>query len=252
MKQYLLTICITLLMAFSCVTHPSEQPDTVRWVTESWQNYTNKDGSGLYHDIVVAIFVEQQIEIIYRPWKRSLLDVKNGTADMTGATSVVTGYIAPRYPILAAPISILFDKNIVTFSNLSSLKNYVGVWASPYEDELFLGSNKDFFNGFSVFERETAYKLLLSGRADYYLDTKALHLAWLEQQQGALETIKNSNFQLEDISSLKLYMIFSDNSRGKHLRDIFDAGLEKLKDSGELRKIFKKYHFLEQMPDSLR
>jgi ABC-type amino acid transport substrate-binding protein len=251
MKRYILTLCITL--QFFNISITNAKTDTIRWVTESWQNYTNKDGSGLYHDIVRTIFVDQRIEVIYMPWKRTLLEVKNGTADMTGATSVSKGYVIPRYPILATPISILYSKNKIANSDLSSLTNYIGVWASPYEDELFLGSNRDLFKGFSVQERETAYKLLVSGRADYFLDTKALHLAWLEKQQsGSLDTSKTSDFRLKDISSLNLFMIFSDNPRGKRLRDIFDAGMENLIDSGELSKMYKKYHFLEQMPNSLR
>ena len=249
MKQYLLTVCITLLMLNSSIANA----ETIRWVTESWQNYTNKDGSGLYNDIVRAVFVDQHLEVIYIPWKRTLLEVKNGTADMTGATSVVNGYITPRYPILVAPISILFNKHKIAYTDLSSLANYVGVWASPYEDELFLGTEKSLFNGFSVQERETAYKLLVSGRADYFLDTKALHQAWLEKQViGTNENIKVDDFKIKDISSLNLFMIFSDNARGQRLKDIFDAGMAKLIQSGELRKIYEKYHFLEQMPTSLR
>jgi ABC-type amino acid transport substrate-binding protein len=253
-------LCISLTLLSSSVANA----ETIRWVTESWQNYTNKDGSGLYNDIVKAVFAEHKLEIINMPWKRSLLEVKNGTADMTGATSFVDGYIIPRHAILATPISILFDKKKMSYTDLHSLKNHVAVWASPYEDELLLKSHLAFIKGFSVLDRKTAYKLLVSGRADYFVDAKALHQAWLQSleqdakalhqawlqslEQDAKATIKAVEYQLADIHHLNLFMIFSDNARGQRLKDIFDKGMASLIEKDQLRPIYEKYHFLEQMP----
>lgn len=245
MKHYLFSLCLTLQMLNISVANA----ETIRWVTESWKNYTDKDGSGLYNDIINAVFAEHKLEIIYMPWKRSLSEVKKGTADMTGATSFVDGYIIPRYPILAPPVSILFDKKKMTYTDLTSLENYIAVWARPYENEIILESNKAFIKGFSVQERETAYKLLVSGRADYYLDTKALHQAWFETLGNeSNETLQALDYQLEDISHLNLFMIFSDNNRGQSLKKIFDKSMTKMIQNGQLRKIYEKYHFLEQMP----
>ena len=248
MKRYLLSICITLHLLNISVANA----ETIRWVTESWQNYTNKNGSGLYIDIIRTVFADHQLEIVYMPWKRALLEVKNGTADMTGATSFVDGYITPRYPILTPPISILFiKKKKISYTDLSSLKNYIAVWGRPYEDELISKYNKTFIKGFSVQERETAYKLLISGRADYFLDTKGLHQIWLEnleaQTSGKLQA---SDFQLEDIGQSNLFMIFSDNAKGQRLKNIFDIGMAELVQKGQLSKIYETYYFSEQMPSS--
>ncbi|WP_158972426.1 ABC transporter substrate-binding protein [Paraglaciecola sp. L3A3] len=246
MKPYLLAVYITLLMLSTSIANA----ETIRWVTESWQNYTNKDGSGLYNDILRSVFADHQLEVTYMPWKRTLLEVKNGTADITGATSFVSGYITSQHPILAAPISVLLNSNKISYKDITSLTNYNGVWPSPYKNEFFFGLNKALFNGFSVQDRETAYKLLVSGRADYFLDTKALHLAWLEKKATSpSETMKNYDFQMEDISQLDLYMIFTDNARGQRLKDIYDNGIDKLIQNDELRKLYEKYHFLEQIPD---
>ena len=249
MKHYLLTLFITLYLSNISVA----SAETIRWMTESWNNYTNKDGSGLYHDIVRAAFDGHQLEITYMPWKRSLLKVKNGLADMTGATSFVDGYISSRYAVLSTPVSVLFDKRKITYTDLQSLGKYVAVWPSPYEDELILSSNKAFIRGFSVQERKTAYKLLVSGRADYFLDTKGLHQAWLETlDKELIATPQTPNYQLVDISRLELFMIFSDNARGQRLKDIFDKGMAKLIQRGQLVEIYKKYNVLEQMPVGFR
>lgn len=249
MKRYLLIFCGILQILNVAIA----KAETVRWATESWQDYTNKDGTGLYNDIVKAAFTEHQLVTIYLPWKRSLLEVKNGISDMTGATSSVKGYATPRYPILAAPISILFKKDKINFTSLSTLENHVGVWPSPYEDELFIETDKTLFKGFSVQERDTAYKLLVSGRADYFLDTKALHQAWLATQEVQSKgKIKAQDYTIVDISQLNLFMIFTDNARGDKLKNIFEAGMTKLIQQGELRKIYEKYEFLEQMPAALK
>jgi len=245
MKHLVLSIGIIFLILNTSIAHA----ENIRWVTESWENYTNEDGSGLYNDIVAEVFVEHHLDIVNMPWKRALLEVKNGSADMTGATSFVDGYITSHHPILAPPISILFVKKKMSYRDLPSLENYVAVWGAPYEDELISKSNKAFIKGFSVQERKTAYKLLVSGRADYFLDAKGLHQAWLEtleaQPHGELHA---TDFQLEDIGQSNLFMIFSDNARGQRLKGIFDSGIAKLNQKGQLRKIYEKYHFLEQMP----
>lgn len=248
MKHYLLTLCI-ILHFFNIRVANAE---SIRWVTESWENYTNEDGSGLYVDIIRAAFADHQLEIINMPWKRALLEVKNGTADMTGATSFIDGYITSRFPILSPPISILFDKKRMNYTDLPSLKNYIAVWGRPYEDELISEYNKTFIKGFSVQERETAYKLLVSGRADYFLDSKGLHQVWLkhlEVQSGG--ELQASDFQLEDIGKSDLFMIFSDNARGQRLKVIFDSGMAKMIQEGQLHKTYEKYHLLEQIPSHL-
>lgn len=245
MKLYLLIFCIT----FQCITIHVAQAETIRWVTEPWQDYTNKDGSGLYHDIVQAIFAEHQVAISYKPWKRALLEVKDGTADMTGATGIKSGYLIPRYAILAPPVSILFNKNTMKYTSLTALKNYVAVWATPYKAEMISVSNRAFIKGFSVQERETAYKMLVSGRADYFLDTKALHQAWLAKlTQAPLGDTRPADYQLADISRLRLHMIFSDKARGQRLNAIFEQGMKKLIQNDQLKPLYEKYHFLEQMP----
>jgi ABC-type amino acid transport substrate-binding protein len=245
MKLYLLAICITL----QCLNPPVARAESVNWVTESWPNYTDEDGSGLYHDIVNAVFADHQLLITYMPWKRALMEVKNGTADLTGATSVKADYITPRYAILAPPVSILFNKNNMSYTTLASLKNYAAVWAAPYEEELITDINRAFIKGFSVQERQTAYKMLVSGRADYFLDAKTLHQAWLANiKSDPRAELQASDYQLEDISRLHLYMIFSKNERGQRLNAIFEQGMSKLIQTGQLTKIYEKYNFLAQMP----
>ncbi|MGS2721268.1 substrate-binding periplasmic protein [Paraglaciecola aestuariivivens] len=238
-------LCILLCGLSSTLS----QAESIRWVTESWQNYTNKDGTGLYNDIIKAVFKEHQLQVDHVSWKRSLLEVKNGSADMTGATSVTQGYLSPNNAILAPPISILLIKDRLDFQDMGSLQNYVAVWASPYEEEIIPKHYKSLIKGFSVLERKTAYKMLLSGRADYFVDTKALHQAWLDNYQTEPnELAERKEFELHDISSLKLYMIFTNNQRGQKLKILFDQGMRDLAKNGELSKIYAKYHFLAQMP----
>jgi hypothetical protein len=131
----------------------------------------------LYNGIVCAVFDGHQLEIVCIPWKRSMLEVKNGTADITRATSAADGYISSRFVMLASPISVLFDKRKINYNGLHSLEKHVVVWPSIYEDELIPEYNKAFIKSFSVQERETAYQLLVSGRTDYFLDVRWLHQA---------------------------------------------------------------------------
>ncbi len=106
-----------------------------------------------------------------------MLEVKNGTADITRATSAADGYISSRFVMLASPISVLFDKRKINYNGLHSLEKHVVVWPSIYDDELIPEYNKAFIKSFSVQERETAYQLLVSGRTDYFLDVRWLHQA---------------------------------------------------------------------------
>ncbi|MCJ8318608.1 MAG: transporter substrate-binding domain-containing protein [Colwellia sp.] len=232
---------LLLLWALIITSYSSQAKEPVIWVTESWQNFTETDGSGLYHEIMVAVFetTDYELEVEYAPWKRSLFKVENLDADITGAMPKNGRFYFSTQPILKQPRSILFDKSKLTISSLSQLSKYVGTWPKEYEKELFTDEIRAHISGFSTADRTGALKVLMYGRSDYYFDTRAiLDLSLIELNQK----MPAQNFQIKDIGYFELHMAFSKSAKGKKIKELFDKRIEILLVEGRLLKIYDKYH----------
>ena len=168
-------IALLLLVAASALTAipASSQPITkATWVTPNWEGYIDEQGKGLYADVISAIFGKAGIEIkiSYRPWNRSLFEVENGVADFTGADSRSEKFAQPRTPIVRSTEVVFFKKSKTTsIRNAASLSGKTGVWVLGYTDNL-PEEVKKHLQGKGNPSREAAFKMLLLGRADYYLD----------------------------------------------------------------------------------
>ncbi|MFW6241724.1 MAG: hypothetical protein ACOC98_14105, partial [Thermodesulfobacteriota bacterium] len=69
------------LLAFS--TAWAAAPEAIHIITPEWEGQTNKDGTGLFFEIVRGACEPAGIQVVYRfaPWKRCQETVKKGKAD---------------------------------------------------------------------------------------------------------------------------------------------------------------------------
>jgi len=232
---------LLLLWALTITSCFSQAKEPVIWVTESWPNFTETDGSGLYHEIMSAVFdtTDYKLVVEYAPWKRSLYKVENSKADITGAMPKNGRFYFSIQPILKQPRSILFDESKLTISSLSQLSKYVGTWPKEYEKELFTDEIREHISGFSSADRTGALKVLMYGRSDFYFDTRAI----LELSKKELEQkVPAQRFQIKDIGYFELHMAFSKNDKGKKIKALFDMRIKALLIEGRLEQIYDKYN----------
>ncbi len=233
------------LVALLCLwTNPQANPDpaSISIATESWDLYTNTDGTGLFLDITRAIYQPRgiQVEIEFVPYKRALHLLENRKADaMYGTYSTEKEgkpYLyTPRMPIdKERTVAIFSGARNGSWSGQASLKNAQLAWVRGYDYHENLEVTVDDF--FEVVDSEQGLNMLQAGRFDYFLD-----------HSGALQdTISRvgfdtSAYRIETVIEENVYMAFANTDKGRQLADIYDSGLAQLRESGELRKIFARY-----------
>ncbi|ATC97824.1 MULTISPECIES: substrate-binding periplasmic protein [Pseudoalteromonas] len=238
--------CFLSLLLFStcCVSQQKEINPPIRWVTDSWPNYTDKDGSGLYHELMRSVFHNvQEFDVQYTPWLRALELVKSGNADFTGAMPLNSNYVMSQHIVLSQPISVLIKKTHLNAVKLTQLPELVGVWRSGYRNELLSGELKSQIKGVPTESTDSGFNLVRHNRVDYFIDVRTILATYLSKQPDKLE------FELVDIGSLNLYMAFSKSERGKQIAQLFDGRFAELKKSGKLAEIYNKYQ--QTLPSQL-
>ncbi len=225
----------------------AQEIKVVRHATESWGGYTNKDGTGIYHELLRAVFGEfgVKVEINYVPLKRAVAMVKAGKADITGGFSKDERNFA-RYPIYETGFSALYlKKAIANWKGVESLKGLrlVSPPATAREFKLPL---------VEMDSRVQAVRMLLKGRADAYVDlTPILKDFYQTGQMIASNEIESeadrsfefdkSKLDLQMINLVRLYMVFSDSERGNKLREMYEEGTRRLSTDGRLKALYTKY-----------
>ncbi|MGL1863572.1 MAG: transporter substrate-binding domain-containing protein [Pseudodesulfovibrio sp.] len=253
-----------LLLVVACVMLSAvANADTkiLRYHTAEWNGLTNRDGTGLYHEIVQKIFESKgyTIEVEYYPFSRGLMNVSLGGADMSGAAAKdESAYITAIYPIWESRNSALFRiDHLSSWQGLDSLKaNPKTSVATPGIDAI-IGVDL-----YEVATRNQALNMVLEGRKKYYVDDYAT-LAKLKagdknvvgfegwNPPSTVKAFDWNSYVIRDVLIAPAFMVFQDTSRGHELRDIFDAGFAALHRSGELLTIYEKWGLASKMPVAL-
>ncbi|WP_446728539.1 substrate-binding periplasmic protein [Pseudoalteromonas sp. G4] len=212
--------------------------DEVLWVTETWYNFTEKSGRGLYHEIVDAVFAHANLKVRkeYVPFKRAIHLLEKQRADFTLGVIRSENLLISDQPILSSHLSLIYNKDKITWSPGTDLKHYIGTWPKAYEKEFSIKGKRQ-LNGFASSNREAAIMSLLNSKADYYIDT----IGMMEQTLSPLDKEKLKNYDIRAFESVLLRAAFSNSTRGRKIKAIFDKGFLSLMHSGELIKIYHKY-----------
>ena len=232
-----------LILATLILAHPTlAQPiNKATWATPSWEGFIDERKTGLYYDVVTAAYKEAGVEITikFHPWARALSEVANGRADFTGADSPTKKFIQPKYPILRSTEVAFFKKSTIpSYRSINSLDGKSGVWVLGYTDNL-PPQVKQHLHGNGNLSREAALQMVLLGRADYFLDNDyqlALTTKTLEGKFSPDE-YETATVYVED-----LFMCFTKSPRGQQLANLFDQGMKKLAETGELKRIYAKWN----------
>ena len=225
------------LMGFPVLAQPITE---VTWETPAWEGLTKEDDTGLYHELISAIYGNAGIKVVinYRPWARAVFDVENGTADFTGGDSRSNKFAQPNNPIIRHTEVVFFRKTAIpSYQGVDDLRNKKGVWIMGYTDN-FPHQFKKHLKGNGNPSRNGALKMVLLGRADYYLDNDYQLPQTLKEFEGLYTA---SEYDTGTVYVEDLFMCFTKSPRGQRLADIFDQGMKKLAESGELKKIYAKW-----------
>ena len=230
--------CLLILIVTSSVTMATESIK-VCWITEAWPNFTQKDGKGIYHDLVNAVFSTHNnvsVEVQYAPWKRAVENVKKGYCDMTGGIEKSADFHQSQFPLFEFNDLIVFKKGSIDWQGLSSLENKTGVWVRGFITEDSDRMIKQYARGMEANDFAQALRILDANRVDYMISG----VQAFENFSKTIAGMNLTDYQTIIFKSGQLYMSFTKNNQGKYLRNLYDKGIKKLK-MENIRRIYGKW-----------
>ena len=210
-------------------------PGKITLASEEWNDYTNKDGSGLAWDVLRQVFEPAGITLQTRsePYTRSVGLAQRGEVDgwVGSYRDEASGVLYPYWHFDSDHIYALGLATTPTPS-LATLGNYRLAWVRGYKYEEYL-PNLHHFN--QIERRDGILPMLQHARADFYIDSFAEARYVLGQAHDP------SQFRLTPIAELPLYIGFADTERGRALMAVYDQRMTALVKSGELKPIFEQW-----------
>ena len=231
-------LCWLLAPSVRAVEPPAEAPREIRVASEVWVNYTQADGRGLAWDLLRALYEPAGVRVVLRsePYVRSIGLVQRGEADawVGSYRNEIDNVIYPRWPYDVDPIGAL---GLVASPapTLASLDRYHLAWMRGYAFDRYLGHLQQ---RNELQRRSSALPMLDSRRIDYFIDARP-ELEEMLQAKG----VDASVYRITDVTTIPLYLGFANNPRGQALAKLFDARMQALYRSGELERLFARWHW---------
>lgn len=245
------TICtrLSVLLAFALFLLPPSPvlgagPKTIEVVTPAWEGQTNKDGTGLFFQIVRETFEPAGVRMTYRfaPWKRSQEMVAKGEADamlcVWKAHAEEMGQLVPRYPMFVEYTAAVWKRGAMPdWKGIDSLNGKRAVWLRGYDYHTF-----SHFDGVSfarwteVDDYDAVWRILEHNRVDVYIDAPIDVNKYIADHGTDM-----SGYRKEILWGENAYAAFSDNEKCRRLISVFDRGMKKLYESGRLAAIYGQW-----------
>jgi polar amino acid transport system substrate-binding protein len=232
------TILLTWLMTVAVIA--GNTPQEIILASEEWENATNRDGTGLYWDIVRAVYepVGVKPKFIIRSYNGSVDLVKQHKADAAVGVhrEVIKGALVSKFPFDKHIILVLFKKNrFDQWNGQESLKGKKVAWVKGYAygEYLEVPFVKEVYRS-----REQILHRLDANRIDFFIDAR--HDLEAVLNKGVIDITR---YTVEIVMELDRYLAFAYNQKGEALKKIFDDRFPQLVESGEIEKLFAKWNW---------
>lgn len=230
-SSFLKKIILLLLLTCACIS-TTFASDPLRVVSGDWQGYSEADGTGIYWDLMRALYEEDSLQLDALPYKRALRGFTHSDADIILGVyrEDVEHAVLPRWHLdMEAPLLAFYNEERVELSEKWQLKNLQLAWVDGYNINRFIGEHLEHY---PVNNFELGMKLLQGNRIDAFIDYDYM-----------LPGTRPKNVASFEIAPAKrIYAAFKNSAKGKQLAKKFDLGMSKLRDSGELQRIFGEFY----------
>lgn len=228
-----------ILLASHELPADSNTPTDIILASKERTGATNRDGTGLYWDIIRAVYAPVGIKtkFIIRSRFHSIDLVKNQKADAVVGTfrEDIKGVLFPKYPLAKEIVFVVFKKERLNqWEGIDSINGKRVAWIKDFHFDRYM----DVSAQKTEFEtRDHILRLLETDQIDFFVDT-----------QNGLEAALNSkkldltNLTAEILMNIDLYLAFANNEKGLKLREIFNKRFPELVESGEIENLFVKWN----------
>jgi polar amino acid transport system substrate-binding protein len=222
---------------------------TISIVAPVWEGYTNKDGTGVYWEVLKEIYQPLGIHIKPKsvPWNRAMKMVSkyrtyNGIVGEYRDTE--EDVLFPDYAIDIEYMSLLSKNSSgYVFKDLTSLLGKKVGWIKDYE--VIVKSKRNFeLREFRNIEQ--GIELLNAGKIDFLIDD------WDEIAAAMGEVgMTTADYTVDPMPEGKdIYTAFSVDNLSRELIKIYNERIPVLAKSGKLAEIYNKWDTAE-MPESI-
>ena len=236
MVRPLLLCCLLLVLPV--------RADTLHVYCDDWPGFCQRDGKGVYLDLVRAIYEPEGYVVKPHlvPYKRALAVVAQKGGDM--AMGVYRGEVAgvhqPDSPDSADYVTVVMQKRwLPQWTGEASLKEQEVLWLRGWAFDKYIPVTMRWYE---IDNHTTALQLLLKGRYRYYLTDGALY------PKGALPSELAQVF----LRWIPTYPIFADNEKGRQLHGLWDPGMHTLIRQGTLARIYRENRLYDDYLDFIR
>jgi polar amino acid transport system substrate-binding protein len=238
-KGFLLLCLVTVMLLSSLAIGAEENITQIKLMTAEWPGYTNQDGTGLYFDVLKAVYEPVGITIAYEllPWKRAQKLVKEKADALVGENFLPdVEYLYPKWPIDVEELTVIFKKSrVADWQGEASLEHKQVGWIRGYHFDQFFHVKMDFLE---IDELRNGLLMLDKDRLDFLIDYED----GLKEEIGRLKDFDVTQYRMEPLRvGEKVYVAFVDSPRGRKLVEIFNIRMTQLFESGELDRLYRSF-----------
>lgn len=233
-------ILITLAIVISATVARAGDIREVISTSPSWNTFTNRDGSGLYHEILREVFALHGVTVrhYYSTSGRSEELVAQKQADMMTCDDKPShSLVMGRYPMYESPFYVFFEKErFWPWQGMESLRGREILSQPTYY------STANFPVPVTIREVPTgvqALGMILLGRSDFYVDDITLIKQSIGQNTIEFDT---DQYAIKKAGSRSYHPLFNKTERGEAIRAMYEEGMRTLHESGKLRPIYEKWN----------
>lgn len=251
----ILAIFLTLFISYSVSAEDGSfnfkrgQIKTINVVAPEWEDYTNKDGTGMYWDIIRTIYAAEDINLKPSsvPWNRAMKMVtKYQTYNAIVGEYLETeeNLLFPKYPIDVEYLSVLSSNETEKWIGIESLTGKRVGWVKDYD---VIPSDQRDFTLREYRTTEQGIDLLNEGKLDYIIDEWDELAVVLKGKNLSI-----TNYHMNDMpEGTDVYVAFADSSISKVLIEVYNEQVEAMVKSGKMQAIYEKWD-LGEMPPALQ
>jgi polar amino acid transport system substrate-binding protein len=209
--------------------------ESIHIVTDFWEDYTEKDGTGYYFDMLRLAYPEADYEfqITYVPFNRGVVMIEGGEADvLLGTYAEDAAGLNTAYPVEIDMVDLaVLNEKAAGLETLDDLTDLTVGARLGYELDEFLVEGTDYKEFRSV---NQMFKMLAAGRIDGVLDYMAdmqepIAEAGLEEKVSFVPAI------------IKSETFFTYHPTKAELKTIFDTAFELAYKDGRLEALAMEY-----------
>lgn len=244
-RKYPLTCALPLLLLFVSVAARADEIKKVVSTSPSWDTFTNRDGSGLYHDILREVFAIYGIPVQheYAKSNRSEELVRLNLADMMTCDDMADPPLTlARYPMYTNSFYVFFNKK-----RIGKWKGAESLWGKEVLSQPGYYSESNFPVPVTIKEVMTGAQgvsMILMDRSDFYVDDMTLMNQSLKENTIAFD---RDELDIRRVGERAYFPLFNTTERGQRVMKMYEDGMYRLHKTGKLRPIYRKWGY--QYPD---